>query len=67
MKVHKADITIDGKILSTEEVMTIRVALNNFYMDLLQDGLGEDEAGKAITAGYLKHIRRLLKLITEGN
>ena len=36
--------------------MTIRVALQSFAMDLHQSGLGDDDTGKAICAGYLKQI-----------
>ena len=44
--------------MSKAEVMTIRVALSNMYMDL-SDGLGDDEHGFAMTRGYNVCIRNI--------
>jgi hypothetical protein len=52
------EITINGSKLSKAEVMTIRVALGNMYMDL-SDGLGDDEHGFAMTRGYNTCIRNI--------
>ena len=53
-------IIINGQQLSDGEAMTIRVAVESMSMDLVEEGLGEDEIGKSLTKGYLnsiKHIR----------
>jgi hypothetical protein len=52
-------ITINSHRLSESEAMTVRVALES----LLNDGLGEDEIGKAIARNYLENIRTIRKYI----
>lgn len=59
-------ITINGYTLSTAEAMTVRVALNNFAIDLQADGLGDDEHGKTMAAGYLAAIRSITALMHQG-
>jgi hypothetical protein len=41
----------------------VRVAVENLAMDLRNDGLGEDETGKAIAQGYLGRIGEIRNLI----
>ena len=41
--------------------MAIRVAIESFAEGLRESGLGEDEMGKALTAGYLRSIEELRK------
>ena len=53
---NEAEITINGVRLSTAQAMTIRVALGSFALSLRSDGLGDDEHGRAMTAGYLHAI-----------
>jgi hypothetical protein len=55
----EASITINGHQLTSGQSMTIRVALENFAMDLSQDGLGDDALGLAIRDGYLTRIREI--------
>lgn len=55
----EAVITINGRQLTYGESMTIRVALESFAWSLTDDGLGEDETGKAITKGYQANIRTI--------
>lgn len=50
---NEAIVTINGELLSQAESMTLRVALSSFSMDINHEGLGEDENGKAMSAGYL--------------
>lgn len=51
----EAEIIIDGKKLTVAESMAVRVALSSFISDIQQKGLGDDETGKAIAAGYIKN------------
>lgn len=63
-------ITISGQLLSVGEAMTVRVALESFAMNLVSDGLGDDEHGKAMTAAYLariEDIRRKMYGTRRGN
>lgn len=55
-------ITINGVTLTEAQSMTVRVAVQNFSI-LCQDGLGEDETGKAIARGYLIAIREINYLL----
>lgn len=41
--------------------MTIRVAVAAFQDELIRDGLGEDEHGKAMRDAYLACCRSILK------
>lgn len=61
------EIIIENVRCTAGQAMTIRVALETFAMTLVEDGLGEDESGKAICAGYLRNIEeiRLLMRIYE--
>jgi len=45
------DITINGITLKTNQAMTIRVAIENFNLDLRENGLGDDGNGKVICEG----------------
>lgn len=58
-------ITIWGKELSIAQSITIRVALESFRSDLIQNGLGNDEIGKKIAMEYLKRIEELRVLMFE--
>lgn len=55
----EADITINGKNLSVGQAMTVRVALESFAMSLVQEGCGDDEHGKAMTAAYINRIAEI--------
>ena len=59
-------MTIDGVPLDTAQSMTVRVALQTFAMDLHEHGLGDDENGKAICAGYLRCIGEMNELILRS-
>ncbi len=58
-------IIINGYEISEAAAMTIRVAVENFAMDLQTNGLGKDETGRKITAGYLAQIEVIRYLIFE--
>lgn len=55
----EADITINGIPLNYSQSMTVRCALESFASELSHTGLGDDELGIAITAGYLRNIREI--------
>ena len=57
------EIIINGTTLTDAQVMTLRCACSNFGSDLLENGLGNDESGRAMTAGYLARLRELDKLL----
>lgn len=59
-------ITINGTPLSVGQAMTIRVALSSFASELSSDGLGDDEHGKAMTAGYLARAAEIFRLMSEA-
>lgn len=59
----EAIIFINGKELSLGQSMTIRGAIENFYGDLSQNGLGDDEIGIKITEGYKDKIQEIREFI----
>ena len=52
----EANIVMNGVTLTYSQSMAVRVALESFSADLINNGLGEDEIGKQITEGYLNNI-----------
>lgn len=63
----EAQITINGYLLINSESMTIRCALENFAVDLQNNGMGDDDHGKIMTAAYLRNIDQIRKLIVRNN
>lgn len=59
------DITINGVKLTTAEAMTVRVALSSLMMNMVRDGLGDDETGKAICDGYKRAMDGIFKAMTK--
>ena len=57
---NEAEIIIDGKKLTVGESMAVRVALSSFMSDLKANGLGDDDMGKALTAGYIENCNSAL-------
>jgi len=62
---NEANITIAGHDLTFQESMTIRVAMNHFLSYLNNEGMGNDDNGKRITASYRLHTREILRFIHE--
>lgn len=60
------DIEINGWQCTPAMAMTIRVALNSFAMELEANGLGDDEHGKAMKAGYLARAREVNDLMAKA-
>lgn len=56
------EIIINGIKVTDGMAMTIRVAIETFSVDL-QDGLGDDDHGRAITKGYQANIDKIRDLI----
>ena len=56
-------ITIWGKELSIAQSITIRVAIESFASDLIENGLGDDEMGKKMTKQYMQRIDEIRNLI----
>ena len=55
-------ITVNSHTLTQAQAMTVRVALNTFMIDLDQ-GLGEDEHGRAMTQGDRARIHEIFMLM----
>lgn len=55
----EATIVINGHQLNDAQSMTIRVALNNFAMELNSNGLGDDEHGRRMTRLYKERIKEI--------
>jgi hypothetical protein len=57
-------IIIGNKMLHKGQAMAVRVALNNFLIDLQEpDSLGDDEHGRAMTTAYRDRIVEVLRLM----
>lgn len=56
----EADVVIEGQTLTRAESMTLRVAVTAFLMTLQDEGLGDDENGKAISEGYQRACKTIL-------
>ncbi len=56
-------IVINGKRLTVGQSMTVRNALESFAFRLSCEGLGEDEHGARMTAGYLSQIDEIRDII----
>lgn len=63
MNWNEAKITINGQELSIAESMTVRCAVTSFLSDISKNGLGNDETGKDIAEGYIRHSTEVLKKI----
>lgn len=60
---NESQITINGKSLSIGEAMTLRVAVETFYMDMHQNGCGDDDIGRSICKGYIKNCKTIVRKI----
>jgi hypothetical protein len=69
MNTPEPRITINGSLLTNAQAMTVRVALGSFAMSL-ESGLGDDEHGRAMTAGYkarLNEIYGFMSVVLPGS
>jgi len=51
--------------LNRGQVMTLRVALESFWMDLCMNGLGDDKHGQAMVEAYKARIAELRPIIAH--
>jgi hypothetical protein len=56
-------ITVNGTPLTVSQAMTIRVALQGFAAQLHNEGLGDDDHGRTMTAAYLAAVREINALM----
>jgi hypothetical protein len=61
--VSEPRITINGQELSEGQATTIRVAIESFAADLRSDGLGDDDHGRKMVAGYMARLNEIRDLI----
>ena len=55
------DIFINGHKLSVGEAMTLRVAVTHFHAWLKNEGLGDDEHGRAMVSGYRANCENMFQ------
>lgn len=58
-------ITINGKVLTTAQALTIRVAVSSFLMDMREEGLGDDDHGKKMAGLYIERASELELMMTK--
>ena len=64
--IKEASVLIDGTPLSVGQVMTLRVAVTSFLVDINDEGsLGHDEIGEGLRTNYRTAGIELLKLLTR--
>lgn len=64
----EAKMKVRGVRLTEAQVMTLRVALNSFYVKMKEPGvLGVDPHGVDIAAGYALCCDEILRLMSESN
>ena len=62
----EADITINGKTLSTGQALALRVAASNFLGELDDvSALGDDEHGKAMAVAYKERLIEVLLMMRK--
>ena len=52
-------VIINGIELSPAQITTLRVAISSFIVDLKNEGLGDDDHGKKITALYIERAQEI--------
>ena len=64
----EADVKINGLSLAFGEIMSVRVAISQFLIQLQADGLGDDEMGKSLCNGYQRACKSVLsKMAHKGD
>ena len=61
----EAIIIVEGVELTEAQSQAVRVALNSFVADLRANGIGEDEMGKRLAAGYVENTEAVLSLVHQ--
>jgi hypothetical protein len=63
---NEPKISINGVILSEGQAMAVRVACEDFLSRMREEGLGDDEHGKAMATGYIERLFEVRGLILLG-
>lgn len=63
---HESKITIDGKVLTNAQAMTLRVAMCSWVSELSGRSLGEDSHGKFMQQSYLRTGKEVRDMLIEG-
>ena len=66
MNTKEALVSINGKTLTSAQVMALRVAVANFMQTLHNDGLGDDQHGVDMTELYQKRLKELEGMMLGG-
>ena len=66
---HKEpNIVIDGKTLTEQQAMAVRVAIGHFMFSLSEENcLGDDEHGRFMQKAYRDRLTEVEKMILEKN
>lgn len=56
---------INGNVLTDAQAATVRVALEHYSMCRGDEGLGEDEHGRHMTAAYLARIDEIRAFLEQ--
>ncbi len=60
-------IIINGKELTKAQAMTLRVAVSNFLIEMLETGaLGDDQHGYAMQIAYQANLRAIMEIMLNG-
>lgn len=62
----EAEVTIDGVRLTDAQVMALRVAISSRLMDLRENGLGNDDHGRKMTALYIERSSEVEAMLVSG-
>jgi hypothetical protein len=61
---QEASITINERVLTNAQAMAVRVAISNFYSDMMEpDALGDDEHGRAMVTAYRERLVEVIRLL----
>jgi hypothetical protein len=60
---NEPKITINGITLSISQAMILRLAICDFNTAVTEQGLGDDDIGRSIAAGYIQKSREVIKLM----
>jgi hypothetical protein len=62
---QEANITINGVTLTLGQSMTLRIAVTAFWVDMRENGLGEDEEGIAVAKINENNCSEIIRLISD--
>ena len=62
---QEANVVINGVRLSIGQALTLRVAVTGFLERMQDEGLTDDEQGRAMAAAYILRASEVEALLTE--